>query len=61
MLFSNFLPNVVVNGLDGLDELDLCRCALSMHMLYLTSTDVGVDVLVVLDLFGCRGRCVCCT
>ena len=52
MLLLHFLRNVVVNLLDGLDELDLCRCALSMHMLYLTS----IDGLVVLGLFRCTSE-----
>ena len=34
--------------------LDLNRCVLLMYLLYLTSSDVGVDALVVLDLFRCK-------
>ena len=69
MLLSEFFfPMIVVNLLDELHEFDLCRCAMSMHMvvldlyqrsgismhsLYLTSVDIGVDALVVLDLSRC--------
>ena len=56
-----FFPMLLSIVSMDLVNLTCCRCALSMHMLYLISVDVLFDALAVLDLFRCRGRCACCT